>query len=221
MRTALQPVVPGQSPSHRCPLSDSPAPPARTPLTQRDPSSHRAPPKRGPHTESPHTAPRRRTPSPLSESRQPNPPAAHPFGHFAEGVAEGRVLRAVHVGHGRPRRHQGRHTGPGRPASLPRGTPGAVVRARGMLGSAAPARGTLGNVVLPSRPVNIAAPPLCAHPMSNSVRTRVLETFYCGLSHSTKGLFFVVVFFCLKNVIFVKKGPRPAGCPKAAHSQGG
>lgn len=35
--------------------------------------------------------------------------------------------------------------------------------------------------------------------MSYSVRTRVLETFYCGLSHSTKGLFFVVVFFLFEK----------------------
>lgn len=57
--------------------------------------------------------------------------------------------------------------------------------------------------------------------MSNSVRTRVLETFYCGLSHSTKGLFFVVVFFCLKNVIFVKKRPEACRLPQGSSQPGG
>lgn len=135
-RQAL-PLAPRSScPGSACPTPATPSPklpapsrrlscrqPPQSPRTSRQPPRGplrpQASPLRSqrPHAGVPQGPLTTRTPPP----RQPSPTrhGADPLGHFAEGVAEGHVLRAVHVDR-RRRRHQGRHAGrPGAAAPPP------------------------------------------------------------------------------------------------------
>lgn len=83
VRTALQPVVPGRSPSHRCPLSDSPAPPARTLLLTQ------SPPKAGPSHRVPSHRPPQENPLPSLRVPAAQPPGSPPVWALCRGSRRG------------------------------------------------------------------------------------------------------------------------------------
>lgn len=224
-RQAL-PLAPRSScPGSACPTPATPSPklpapsrrlscrqPPQSPRTSRQPPRGplrpQASPLRSqrPHAGVPQGPLTTRTPPP----RQPSPTrhSADPLGHFAEGVAEGHVLRAVHVDR-RRRRHQGRHAGrPGAAAPPPRD---GQFRPRGTPGAAAPPHGTPGAVVPALSGTGAVGRardrPALPSPTGREQPHAALETVYWGPPpHAARGGWF---FF--KNVVTVIK-KRPEAC---------